>query len=281
MTRHRPKAVTNMTASPELTADGRRTHLAGMVEDSGYFTTAELAAQFGVSEMTIRRDITRLERDGMVRSVHGGVASVGQTSELGTDFAERSSTSRNVKWTIAAAAAASHLPDEGIIAIDAGTTTAMIATLLPTGRPLNVISNSLPVFTIAATMRDVHLTALGGTFHPTSLSFTGPLTMEAISHLHVGTLFLGASGINERGVFCGNDYDASTKRALIDAAQSVVLVCDSSKFGATAMARVAALDAVDHVIVDDGLSAAHIAMLKDHGLSFTLVPVHRTSEDSP
>ncbi len=265
----------------ELAAPARRDRIVGMLDEVGYFTTAEIAAQFGVSEMTIRRDITRLEREGRVRSVHGGVASAGQSVGAGTDYSERSSTSRRVKRAIAAVAAEAHLPADGIIAIDAGTTTAMVASLLPAERRLNVISHSLPVLTIIAGMRGVSLTALGGTFHPTSLSFTGPQTTEAISHLHVSTLFLGASGVNERGVFCGNDYDAGVKRALVDAADSVVLVCDSTKFGATAMARVASLETLGHVVVDDGLDPAHIRMLRDRGLSFTLVPMDRNEQDSP
>lgn len=136
------------------------------------------------------------------------------------------------------------------------------------------------MLTAVASLAAVELTVLGGTFHATSLSFTGPMTTAAISHLHVGTLFLGASGINERGVFCGNDYDAGVKRSLIDAADTVVLVCDSSKFGATAMARVAALDALDHVIVDDAVDRSLLASLCEKGVPVTLVPIHPFSEDS-
>ncbi|MDT0143157.1 DeoR/GlpR family DNA-binding transcription regulator [Microbacterium sp. PRC9] len=264
----------------ELSAPARRARLLRMLEESGYCTTAELAVEFGVSEMTIRRDISRLEGESTVRSVRGGVVSVSAASQGGRDFAERSETSRSVKRLLAARAAADHLPGNGIIAIDAGTTTGMVATSLPAGSQLHVITHSLPVLTAIASLPEVELTVLGGTFHATSLSFSGPMTTAAISHLHVGTLFLGASGINDRGVFCGNDYDAGVKRALIEAADTVVLVCDSSKFGTTAMARVAALDALDHVIVDDAVDPSLLVSLQGRGIPVTLVPIHLISEDS-
>lgn len=250
----------------------RQARILEMVRDQGYCLTAELAAAFSVSEMTIRRDIARLERIADIRSVRGGVTTLPTAALSGSDFRTRASRRAAAKKAIARAAV-DFIPDSGLIAIDAGTTTLEICDLLPSDRNFKVISNSLPAVNALAKRSNVDLMVLGGSFNESSQSFTGPVTIRSLEDMNVGTLFLGASLVSERGVFCGTDFDAVTKRAYIDAADEVILLCDSSKFYVTAMARVAQLDLIDRIIVDDALTDDQVKMLQLQGVSVTTVSV--------
>lgn len=241
-----------------------------LVIDQGYAATSELAASLGVSEMTIRRDVAILEKDGRLRNVHGGVTIAPETDLGGTEFDERARTNANAKQAIARAAL-QFLPDNGIVAIDAGTTTAEVAPLLPPDRAFTVISYSLPVMTAAVHLENVELLNLGGVFHRHSLSYAGPMTTRAIGDLSIDTLYLGTSSIRARGLFCGNDFDAVTKRALIDVATKVVLLADSSKFAKTAVVRFCDLERIDAIVVDDGIDDAALAILRQAGIEPTIV----------
>jgi DeoR/GlpR family transcriptional regulator of sugar metabolism len=264
--------MTSAKASlPRQGGEARRTAILEMIEAQGHCTTAELSDALRVSEMTVRRDIAKLAGEKGLRSVHGGVTALPPTALTGSNFLLRVDKMAEIKRQIASAAI-EFISPSGIIAIDAGTTTADLTTVLPSDRRLSVVSNSLPVLTGLATSTNVEVIGLGGVFHLESQSFAGPTTVRAIADLQIGTFFLGASGVNERGVFCGNDFDAATKRALIDVSDHVVLLCDSSKFDVTAMARVAALSSVDILVTDSGLSAWHLSVLEDQGVMVRLVP---------
>ncbi|MGO1266215.1 MAG: DeoR/GlpR family DNA-binding transcription regulator [Microbacterium gubbeenense] len=245
------------------TGDDRREMLLAAVLEQGYCTTAELAQLLKVSEMTVRRDVARLEQAGQLRSVHGGVTTSLDSDLHGTRFDIRANARTDVKRAIAQRAL-EFLPDNGIIAIDAGTTTAELTPNLPDGRVSTIITYSLPVLNAAVKLEHIDVIDLGGSFHRDSQSYAGPATIRAIENLSIGTLFLGASGVSERGLFCGNDFDAVTKRALVDVSETVILLADSAKFRATAVARVCGLDRIDRVIVDDGLDDADESMLRRH-----------------
>lgn len=251
-------------------APARRDALLSYIDEQGYCTTTELSRGLRVSEMTIRRDIAKLEGVGKLRSVPGGVTQLPAALLAGSDFGLRASAKRTEKAALASKAL-EFIDPGGIIAIDAGTTTAEIGRILPPEYSLSVITNSLPVLNYLAALSNVETTSLGGTFHKDSQSYSGPVTSRQIADLNVGTLFLGASGITERGVFCANAFDAVTKRAYIEAAEQVILVADSSKFSAAAMVRVCALSDIDRIIVDGNVGKEDLRMLEDHGVQISLV----------
>ncbi|MDT0143160.1 DeoR/GlpR family DNA-binding transcription regulator [Microbacterium sp. PRC9] len=252
-------------------AEDRRRTLLAMVVEQGYCTTTELARVLAVSEMTVRRDVARLEAGGRLRSVHGGVTLSGSADLTGTRFDERAVSHAEHKRAIARAALR-FLPSSGIIAIDAGTTTAELCPLLPTDRPLTVATYSLPVLTATARMTNIEQVSLGGVLHRDSLSYAGPMTAHAIENLSIGTLFLGASSIGARGLFCANDFDALTKRALIDVSDTVVLLADSSKLGRGSFARICGFDKLHHVITDTDIETAGADLLQSGGAELIIAP---------
>ncbi|HIY65071.1 MAG TPA: DeoR/GlpR family DNA-binding transcription regulator [Candidatus Agrococcus pullicola] len=248
--------------------DDRREVLLAAVLEQGYCTTSELAQLLDVSEMTVRRDVARLEQSGQLRSVHGGVTTSLDSDMHGTRFDVRAHAHTDIKRAIARRAL-EFLPDNGIIAIDAGTTTAELTAQLPDERISTIVTYSLPVLNAASRLENIDLMNLGGAFHRESQSYAGPSTIRAIENLSIGTLFLGTSGVSERGLFCGNDFDAVTKRALIDVSETVILLADSTKFRTTAVARVCGLDRIDHLVVDADLDETDATMLRRHGVAIT------------
>lgn len=251
-------------------APARRDRLQRMVEDQGFCTITELSDQLGVSDMTIRRDVQRLVQDGLLRSVHGGVSALPQSALAGSLFSTRAVTLAPEKRAIAAAAAAL-VPVGGAVGLDAGTTTLELARAWPSERRATVVTHSLPNVLALHDDEYTRVIVLGGVLHQSSQSLSGPMTLRTLEELRLEVVFLAASGLSERGVFCGNDFDAVTKRALIEVADRVVLLSDSSKFDSTAMVRVCGLEALDHVVMDDRISSEDQELLRSHGIELQLV----------
>jgi DeoR/GlpR family transcriptional regulator of sugar metabolism len=248
----------------------RRELIAALVTEQGFCTVTELAQRLEVSEMTVRRDVSQLLEAGRIRTFHGGVSAVSPMEIVGTNYSERNDAYARQKRAVAERAAAEVQP-ASVIAIDAGTTMAHVAQLLrSTDSKMTAITASLPVVTALAPNSLVDLICLGGILHPESLSFAGPVTLAAIANLHIDMLFLAASGMGERGAFCGNGFDAITKRALIDAADRVVLVADSSKFSRTATVRICGWDAIDELIVDGGAQPDDLDRVRSAGVEVVI-----------
>ncbi len=255
------------TSAPE-----RREKVVQYIADQGYCTIAALSESLGVSEMTIRRDVTRLAAQGRVRSFRGGVGAPPRQDVVGSDYSLRDLKMGAAKRAIAREAIELVAPGS-VIALDAGTTTSQVAQMMPADRKLQVVTHSLPAVSALVGNPGVEIICLGGILHPESLSFDGPATLAAIEALQIETLFLAASGISERGAFCGNGFDAITKRALIDVASSVVLLADSSKFDASAMVRICGWEVIDSVVIDDGVTTDQVRMFEQHGVQVKAVPV--------
>lgn len=258
-------------------APARRAHLLEHVEAQGFCTIGELATAFDVSEMTIRRDVQRFIADGRLRGVHGGVSSLRRHAVLGSEFAARTEQHPAAKQSIARRAVELIEP-YWAVGIDAGTTTLELATILGRCPPHTVVSASLPVMATLLSEKSPELVGLGGVLHRRTQSFAGQGTVEAIDEVRLDLLFLAASGLTEHGVYCANEFDAVVKRAMIEAADRVVLLSDSSKFDAPAMVRICALDRLDGLVIDDGATTEQLALLERNVDDIMIVPVQRESQ---
>jgi DeoR family fructose operon transcriptional repressor len=226
-------------------APARRQQLIDRLAASGYVGSAELATELGVSEMTIRRDLQRLVDDGLARRVPGGASLPG--SRGAEPFETRSDTAPDAKRALAKVAAGL-LSEAATVALDAGTTVAEIVDVLPEG--VGVVSHSLPVISACAASGGREVVALGGFYEPSTRSFTGPTTWNAARGLAVDVAVLSCTALDDRGVYSASPVDAEIKRALVEAADLVVVLADHHKVGARAAVRFAAPGAV-HVVVTD------------------------------
>ena len=229
----------------------RRSRLLDLVRIRGFATIEELVRELGVSESTVRRDLDAIEEQGSARRTHGGVLYAGGMPRL-AEFDERQPAHWPAKRAIAAEAAAI-IGDGETVLLDGGTTTYEVARLL-VGRPLQVVTNSLPVANLFASESRSDLVLLGGYVSPRTGVCLGPYANELLGRLHVTTTVLSAAGIDADGLFNAHLLLAETEQAMLRAAGRVVVVADSSKFGRKSLTLVSALDSVDVFVSDAGLS---------------------------
>lgn len=218
----------------------------------GRVEVAELARDLAVTPETVRRDLTALERRGVVRRVHGGAIPV---ERLGFEpaVADRETVSAAQKDRIAKAAL-DELPDGGSVILDAGTTTARLAQLLPEDREFTVVTHSIPVASTLMTRSNITLHLLGGVVRPRTFAAVGEWARQQVSEFFADVAFMGTNGVSvERGLTTPDVAEASIKRALVDAARRTVVLADHTKFGREDFARVAPLSAIDTIITDSGL----------------------------
>lgn len=229
----------------------RRSRVLELIRVRGFVALEDLVRELGVSESTVRRDLDALEQQGTARRTHGGVLYAGGLPRLG-EFDERQTLHWAAKRAIAARAAEA-IADGETVLLDGGTTTYEVARLL-VGRPLQVVTNSLPVANLFATESRTDLVLLGGYVSPRTGVCLGPYANELLGRLHVTTTVLSAAGIAEEGLFNAHLLLAETEQAMLRAAGRVIVVADSSKFGHRSLTLVSALDAVDVFVSDTSLS---------------------------
>ncbi|MDH5557962.1 MAG: DeoR/GlpR family DNA-binding transcription regulator [Alphaproteobacteria bacterium] len=216
------------------------------VTNAGSCSVADLARQLDVSGETIRRDIKRMASQGLLRKVHGGATLPGPLHEA--SFEQRMSENSAAKEAIARAAAA-HVADGETLSFDTGTTTACVARALAGRRGLTVVTNSLDIARVMAGTNRVFMA--GGELHAELGAGLGPVAVDFVSQFRVRTAFLSAGAIDaEDGLTDFEMDEALFSRALIGAAERVIVVADHSKFGKHALVRACEIEAIDMLITD-------------------------------
>jgi DeoR family fructose operon transcriptional repressor len=244
-------------------AEERRSRLLELVRSRGFASLPELADEMGVSESTVRRDLDQLEGIGSARRTHGGVFYTGSSPHL-PHFDERQPAQWDKKRQIAVRA--SQLVQNGdTLLLDGGTTTYEVARLL-VGRPLQIVTNSLPVANLFASAPSTDLIVLGGYVYPRTGVTLGPYANHMLAGLSVRKTILSVAGINERGFFNSNLLLVETERAMMRSAEEVIVVADSTKFGHQSLANLCSLDAVHCLIVDDRIESRWTDRLTDAGV---------------
>jgi DeoR family transcriptional regulator of aga operon len=256
----------------------RQARIIELFDRRSYYGTVELSNLLRVSAMTVRRDLQELAQMGVLVLVHGG-ARLNQLAVLESDITARSAERRPEKEAIGAYAAAMIQPGEAI-GVDAGSTALEVARHLRHQEGLTVVTHSLTVMVELARHSSVTLVSLGGTLHRAPLLFSGPDVVEALSALHFSTLILGISGISfETGMSSGDLSDAETKRAMIRAADRVIIVADHSKIGKRYLAKVGPLQSGHILVTDDGVDHAHVKRLRELGVEVHMVAVRQRPVD--
>jgi DeoR family transcriptional regulator, fructose operon transcriptional repressor len=231
---------------------------------NGRVDVAALSEEFDVTTETVRRDLTSLERQGLLRRVHGGAIPV---ERLGfePELAARSSAMAAEKERIARAALA-ELPAEGAILLDAGSTTSRLADILPRGRELTVVTNALPIASSLSIVPTITVLTVGGRVRGRTSAMVDAWALRTLSDIYVDVAFVGTNGISvERGLTTPDTAEAEVKRAMIAAARRVVVLADHTKVGNDAFARFGDLDQIDVLISDEGLDTQVAADLQAAG----------------
>lgn len=250
----------------------RQEAILGILRDSEFASVRELAENFAVSLMTIRRDLSVLESAELVRAVHGG-AVLNKIQEEGlprTDleysFSVQSRERQREKSLIGARAA--QLISEGdVIIVDSGTTTEALVRAIPAELSITLVCYAANIFDIGRHRRNWRLILAGGHFHSGDLMFESNEGLVLIENTRATKAFLAAGGVSDRlGLTCVNRYETETKKAAIRSSLSVLLLADSSKFGIVTPSHFAELGDIDTVITDDGISQEYRRIMRDAGV---------------
>jgi DeoR family fructose operon transcriptional repressor len=245
-------------------AEERQQHIVDRARREGRVDVAELSAELAVTGETIRRDLSVLERHGVLRRVHGGAIPV---ERLGFEpaLAARDAVLTAEKDRIAKAALA-ELPEEGAIVLDAGSTTARLAEMLPIDRQLTVLTNAVPIALSLATRPNLTVLFIGGRVRGRTLACVDSWAIDALAQTFVDVAFVATNGVSvRRGLTTPDQAEAAVKKAMIGAARRVVLLADHTKVSSDHLARFGELGDVDTFITDTGLDQRVAAEIESHG----------------
>ncbi|MEO7259721.1 MAG: DeoR/GlpR family DNA-binding transcription regulator [Jatrophihabitantaceae bacterium] len=254
-----------------MLARQRQTRILDEVRRAGGVRVSELTILLGVSDMTIRRDLEQLSAAGAIQKVHGG-AVLGSYVTEEPGFEAKSSLAQPAKQAIAARAARLIAPGTAI-ALSAGTTTWALGRHILSITGLTVVTNSTAVADTIGSENAKQTVILTGGVRTPSAALVGPVADATIRSLHFDQLFLGVHGMDVvAGFTTPNLAEAETNRALINRAQVVIVVADSSKWATVGLADFGPLSVADILITDDGLPDEARAALSEVVGELVVVP---------
>lgn len=242
-------------------AEERRQLIAEELRRRGRVAVSRLAAAYDVTPETVRRDLIELEERGEARRVHGG-AVASERLRVEPAVEERARHMAAEKARIAEAALA-HLPGEGgTVLLDAGTTTGAMVERFPADRRLTVVTHAVPHALRLAAIPALTVIVVGGRLRARTLATVDDIAVDSVRSLRVDVSFVATNGISERGCSTPHPAEAAVKRAMVAAADRVVLLADHTKFGDEHFVRFAGLDDLDVVVTDGAVDADDLLMLE-------------------
>ncbi|MEJ1154795.1 DeoR/GlpR family DNA-binding transcription regulator [Microbacterium marmarense] len=258
----------------------RRGAIEDLVIRDGEVQFAQLALQFGVSEMTVRRDIEALSSAGVVRRISGGAIAHGGTA-FEPSYGARAGRAAGPKAHIATTIVNLLSPGESVI-LDSGSTVASVAHAIQgRGLGLIVVTPSLTVASILADEPDTTVILTGGLVRPGELSLIGPEAERFLSQYNCDTYIAGISGIDPvRGLTEYHPQEAAVKRAAAAVARRIIVGADEAKFGRTHLVSVAPISDVEVVVTDASPEHPTIVELREQGANITFAEAESTPPGS-
>jgi DeoR/GlpR family transcriptional regulator of sugar metabolism len=247
----------------------RREKIIELIREDGHAKVIVLSKIFKVTEVTIRQDLEKLEKEGHLKREHGGAFLKNVESNV-RNITLRNQDNLPDKAAIAVRALAL-IQDGDTIILDSGSTTTEIAKIIRGFKNLTVITNALNIALILGGESGISLVLTGGEFKAPTLSLTGQKAADFFSNLHVDKLFLATAGISlKSGLTYPSISDIVVKRAMIESADIVVLVADSSKIGKNSFASLGALSLIDYLITDSKIKEKDREIMKEHDINLII-----------
>lgn len=217
--------------------------MAKLVAQHDRLSVSLLAERYDVAAETVRRDLSALERMGLVRRVHGGVLPATLPTLNESRLVERTCAHTEARERIARAAVALLPPPGSTVLMDAGWTTLRLASMLPLDHPLVVFTHAVPVAAQLAWLPQVELHLLPGHVSATTMAAVGPDTLAALDRLRVDVAFLGTDTLGRRhGSPTLNPDDAATRHAVVRSARQVMVLCEGGRLGEETLAQLTDID---------------------------------------
>lgn len=247
----------------------RREKILELLKEDGSAKVINLAKIFKVTEVTIRQDLEKLEKDGLAFREHGGA----YLKNLGDQVKSFSLAHQdNIdKKELIAKKCLEYIEDGDTIILDSGSTTTEIAKKIKGFKSLTVITNALNIALMLGAEPGIEVIMTGGEFKPPTLSLTGEKAADFFKGINVQKLFLATAGISlKSGLTYPSISDIVVKKAMIDAADTTYLVADSTKIGKSAFASLGALSLIDYIITDAGIEEKHKEVFRDNEIELII-----------
>lgn len=238
------------------------------LEKNGRVNVRELAQQFNVSRMTIRRDLEELSDSGMIERTYGGAIAPYQPHKfLEPPFTERVNSNAQEKALIAREASQLVRPGDKIF-LSAGTTAYMLAKELARRSNFTVVMNSILIASVIATNENIRALVLGGFVRHSELSLHGHLTQEGLKGLHLDKVFIGIRGIHpEYGLSNDTPWEVMTDRGVLSVSDQIIVLADHTKFGHVATNVIAPLEKVNTLITSTLTPSEMIEKIRSRGVN--------------
>ncbi|MBW4889370.1 DeoR/GlpR family DNA-binding transcription regulator [Mucilaginibacter sp. HMF5004] len=247
----------------------RREKILDLLKEDGSAKVITLARIFKVTEVTIRQDLEKLEKDDLIIKEHGG-AYLKNIKDQVSSFSLTHQENLEKKERIAEKCL-EYIENGDTIILDSGSTTTEIAKKLRGHRNLTVITNALNIALILGAETGIEVIMTGGEFKPPTLSLTGQKAADFFKGINVQKLFLATAGLSlKSGLTYPSISDIVVKKAMIDAAETTYLVADSSKFSKNAFASLGALSLIDYIVTDSDIDDSHRELFKVHEIELIL-----------
>ncbi len=252
-----------------MLANQRREKIFELIQEDGSAKVINLAKIFKVTEVTIRQDLEKLEKDGLVIKEHGG-AFLKDIKDQVKSFSLGHKENIDKKELIAKKCI-EFIENGDTIILDSGSTTTEIAKKLKGFKNLTVITNALNIALMLGAEPGIVLIVTGGEFKPPTLSLTGQKAADSFKGLNVQKLFLATAGISlKAGLTYPSISDLVVKKAMIEAANTTYLVADSTKIGKSAFASLGALSLIDYIITDNGIEEKHKEIFRNNEIELII-----------
>lgn len=258
------------------TAQGRRSAILQKLREDSSVTVSQLKEIFGVSEVTIRKDLRILQDRKLLIRVHGGALKESSTNQKEPDehnFSFKQMVNSREKQAIGRAAA-THIKNGDTILVDSGTTALEVVRNLHAFNDLTIVTTSINAMMEAVKYRRFKVMMLGGLLRETSLSMVGPLAESNLKLFYCDKLFLGVDSFSvESGLSTPNVEEASINQVMISRASEVIAVFDSSKVNKRALAFIAPVDKINTIVTDSNFPANVLGQLKSMNVTVETVEV--------
>ncbi|MBD1424630.1 DeoR/GlpR family DNA-binding transcription regulator [Sphingobacterium arenae] len=248
----------------------RREKILGLLKEDGAAKVIDLANLFKVTEATIRQDLEKLEKEGLISRDHGGAYLRNIEDQVRNFSLSHQNENINKKEQIAVKCV--ELIENGdTIILDSGSTTTEIARKIKGLKNLTVITNALNIALMLGAEPGIEVIMTGGEFKPPTLSLTGQKAADFFKGINVQKLFLATAGVSlKAGLTYPSISDIVVKKAMVEAAELTYLVADSTKLGKTSFASLGAMSLIDYLVTDAGIQETHKKMFKDHEIEIII-----------